>query len=260
MRQVQETFVDVGATRLLVRRVPSAADDGARPLLFWHGGGGASLEMPRFVPALASAGHVVLVPDGPGYGRSPPIHQTGYRPSALSELAVSLMDALGLPKVAWVGSSWGATIGVHTAARFPERFTGLVLLDAGYLDAADNPGFDPEGALERTSAALRARMEQGEVWDAPVEVIAIAMHAQSLEPCGPLLPVLGASGIPVLLLRATEPSRDEGLRAAAAQRFQRAVPHADIVPVPGVGHFLLRDAEPVVERLVIDWLGRVRAG
>jgi pimeloyl-ACP methyl ester carboxylesterase len=98
-----------------------------RARLVWHGGGGASSEVRQFAPALAAAGYSVYAPDAPGYGRSPPVEASRYRPSALAELAVALMDALGLAPVVWVGSSWGAKLGVHTAGRFPKRFTGLVL-------------------------------------------------------------------------------------------------------------------------------------
>ena len=248
-----EGFVEVAGTRLLVRRW---GDAGAPPVLFWHGGGGASSEVRQFAPALAAAGYAVYAPDAPGYGRSPPVDASRYRPSALAELAVALMDALGLAHVVWVGSSWGATLGVHTAGRFPKRFTGLVLLDAGYIDARDDPNYDPSLALEKRIAGLRARLEKGEVWDATPELIATAMHAGDAEPCSPVLPSLNGTGIAILLVRATEPPESEPLRIRGVERFHAALPAAEVVPVRGVGHFLLRDAEPSVETIVVDWLAR----
>jgi len=55
-----------------------------------------------------------------------------------------VLDELGLDRAAFMGFSWGGDVGVHVAARHPERLTGLVLLDAGYRD----PPFDPAQPFE----------------------------------------------------------------------------------------------------------------
>jgi pimeloyl-ACP methyl ester carboxylesterase len=56
------------------------------------------------------------------------------------DLAVSLVDALGIERAAFVGHSRGAMIGARLAAAAPGRLSALVLLDAGYGDAAEQPG------------------------------------------------------------------------------------------------------------------------
>lgn len=210
---VTEGFVEAAGTRLLVRHW---GDAGAPPVLFWHGGGGASSEVPLFAPALAAAGYSVYAPDAPGYGRSAPIEASRCRPSVLGGLAVALMDALGLAPAVWVGSSWGAILGVHTAGRFPKRFTGLVLLDAGYIDAPDDPNYDPSSGLEKRIAQLYARLEKGEVWDATPELIASAMYAAEAEPCSPVLPSLNGTGIAILLI-----ASDGTTRVRAAENSWR---------------------------------------
>ena len=58
------------------------------------------------------------------------------------------LEALALDQVAFVGFSWGATVGVHLAAASPERVRALVLLDGGYRDPHDEPDFADRGLGE----------------------------------------------------------------------------------------------------------------
>jgi pimeloyl-ACP methyl ester carboxylesterase len=145
---------------------------------------------------------------------------------------------------------------MYTAARFPTRIRALALLDGGYWDVHDDPDYDPSLDLDARTAELHARAEQGESWDARPEVIAVAMQAADQEPCSALLPVLNSSGIPVLLLRATEPPEYESIRAHAVERFRAALPGAEVIALPGAGHHLLGEATPEVERILLDWLRR----
>jgi pimeloyl-ACP methyl ester carboxylesterase len=250
---VQADYVEVEGARILVHRWD---EGGGHPVLFWHGGGGASGETPKLAPFLVEAGHSLYAPDAPGYGGSPTLDPSGYRPSALAELAARLIDSLGITPAVWIGSSWGASIGMHTAARFPTRIRALALLDGGYMDASDDPDYDPFLDLDARTAELRARAEQGESWDASPEVIALAMQAADQEPCSGLLPAVNLSGIPVLLMRATEPPEYESIRAAAFERFRAALPGAEVIALPGTGHHLLGEAAPEVERILLDWLRR----
>jgi pimeloyl-ACP methyl ester carboxylesterase len=206
---VQADYVEVGGARILVHRWGNGGD---HPVLFWHGGGGGSEEIPKLAPFLVGAGRSVYAPDAPGYGGSPALDPSGYRPSALAELAAKLIDSLGIAPAVWIGSPWGASIGMHTAVRFPTRIGALALLDGGYWDVHDDPDYDPSLDLEARTAELHGRAEQGESWDASPEVIAVVMQAADQEPCSALLPALNSSEIPVLLVRATEPPEYESIR------------------------------------------------
>jgi pimeloyl-ACP methyl ester carboxylesterase len=247
---VEADYLDAGGVPIFVRRWHG---ESGRPILFWHGGGGASSEVPELAPALAAAGYSVFAPDAPGYGRSPPLQAGGYGPSAQAELAVAVMDALAIAPVVWIGSSWGATIGIHAAARSAAYLDALALLDGGYIDARDDPDFDPSSDLAARTAELRARMEAGESWDAPPEVVAAVMQAADDEPAWIELPALHTSGIRVLLLRAIQPPEYEAVRTRALARFRAALPGAEVVDL-AAGHALLADAGPQVRQILMDWL------
>jgi pimeloyl-ACP methyl ester carboxylesterase len=251
---VQADYVEAGGARLFVRR---AGPENGSPALYWHGAGGASEEVPEIVPALAGAGWGVYAPDAPGYGASERLEPDAYRASRLADLAASLLDGLGVEQVVWLGYSWGANIGIHTAVRSPGRLAALALLDGGYLVPEDDPEHDPShGAAERM-AALQAEMDEGESWDAPVEIIAAAMKGSNDEPAVPLLPRLQALGIPVLLVHSTEPPEYEELRRHALARFRAGLPSAEVVPVSAT-HEIFEDAGDDVRRIVLDWLGPMR--
>jgi pimeloyl-ACP methyl ester carboxylesterase len=248
---VEVSDIDVRGTRIRVRRW--GEHDGP-PLFYWHGGGGGSEETTLLAPPLLAAGYALYALDAPGYGDSEPLEQEGYAMSNVAELAVELLRELGLDPAIWIGYSWGGSVGVHTAARFPESIRGLALLDGGYLVADDDPDYDLNTDYEDELEELRRRTDAGESYDAPPEVIGAAMVASRLAPCPPVYPLLRESGIPVLLAHATEPPELEGIRRQARQRFRTGLPQALVVPIAGATHGILQDNGPEVMRVLLDWL------
>jgi pimeloyl-ACP methyl ester carboxylesterase len=251
---VEVENVAVSDTSVRVRRWGEG--DGL-PILYWHGGGGGSTESPVLGPCLAAAGYTMHAVDAPGYGGSPPLDRERYLASTLAELAAELVEKLGLAPTVWVGFSWGGNIGLHTAALFPATVRALCLLDSGYLQATDDPDYDPETSYETERADLQRRLDEGESWDAPAEVIAAAMEGSWKDPCPPLYDRLRALDIPVLLAHATKPPEAQATRAAPLARFRAAVPSARIVPIPGATHGVLAEKPVEVCRLVADWLSEL---
>jgi pimeloyl-ACP methyl ester carboxylesterase len=246
--------VQVRGTRVRARRW---GDENGKPLFYWHGGGGGSEETALLAPPLGDAGYALYAVDAPGYGESQPLDPASYAMRNLAELAVELLDRLGLVPAIWVGYSWGASVGVHTAARFPRRIRGLVLLDGGYLVAEDDPDYNPDTDYEDELEELRRRADEGESWDAPHEVIGAAMVASRNAPCPPVYPTLAKTGIPVLLAHATEPRELEAVRRPAVERFRHGLPEAEIVAIPGATHGILQDNGPEVMRVLLAWLDRM---
>jgi pimeloyl-ACP methyl ester carboxylesterase len=243
--------VQVRGTQVRVRRW---GNENGKPLFYWHGGGGGSEETALLAPRLVESGYALYALDAPGYGESEPLDPADYAMPNLTELAVELLGRLDLVPAIWVGYSWGASVGVHTAARFPHRIRGLALLDGGYLVAQDDPEYNPETDYEDELEELRRRAEEGESWDAPHEVIGAAMVASRNAPCPPLYSSLRKSAIPVLLAHATEPPELEAIRRVARERFRAGLPEALVVPIPGATHGILQDNEPEVMRVLLSWL------
>lgn len=247
---MEEGLVEAAGTQLYLRRW---GEEGRPTVFYWHGGGGGSEEWPHFAPALEAAGYTVYAPDAPGYGRSPPVELERYRNSAMADLAVALIDSLGIAPVVWAGYSWGGNVGIHAVARAPGRVKALALLDGGYLVPEDDPDYEPTATLAERTEALRAELDPDDHWDASVEIMAAAMKGSNDEPGVPLLPQVHAAGIPVLLVASTEPPEYEELRARAHARLRAAIPNAEIVAVPA-GHGIFTEAGKDVRRALLDWL------
>jgi pimeloyl-ACP methyl ester carboxylesterase len=284
---METRLLDVADTRLAVREWGEA--DG-RPLLFWHAlGDHTSLQPIETAPLLVrDHGFRVLAPDAPGFGGSPRLRDKRYQLPALVELTRDLLDALGLDRVVWVGSSWGGTVGVHVAAAHPERVEALVLLDGGYLGPADNLGASlrmirrhwrsqPElwsydswealdedacGYFRRWSPELAAscrsayREENGRIVSIMgPDVYAAAIWGVLCAPPAEALARLGASGVPTLLLAATLPPEEEERRRPAREQFAELVPQGEIRLVETM-HFVLEDAPEEAARTIGEWLAR----
>jgi pimeloyl-ACP methyl ester carboxylesterase len=257
--------------------------------VFWHGLGPlASGALGReLAPALVGRGWRLLAPDAPGFGRSSPREPAAYGLDVLGDLLVGLF---GEP-VALIGHSWGASLAVNAAARRPELVTALVLLDAGHRDSSDRPGFDPDATLEELAEQVRAGLVPVADDDA---LLALLRHEFRREPTEALIgavreaceqkengirpistpevlaagrlgvdhgarmsslwPRLAESGIPVLLVTATEPPEERAANDDAAARLLAAIPKAEWLPLEGAGHHLIADRGPELGELVADWL------
>jgi pimeloyl-ACP methyl ester carboxylesterase len=263
-------------------------------ILFWHAlGDHTSLQVVDAAPILVEEfGYRLIGIDAPGFGGSPRLPDNRYELPALVDLAEALLDQLGLQRVAWMGSSWGGIVGVHFAVTHPERVAALVLVDGGYLDPEHGHGetlddvraywrsrpswrfpswdaavAEAREAFERWSPGLEAyvrsayREENGEVVSAMgPEIYAAAMHAIDRSPPSSVHAGLGASGLPVLLLGATEPPHEAARRDTWRERFRSDVPQADVRRVEGAPHLMLEERPEETARAIGTWLQELPYG
>jgi pimeloyl-ACP methyl ester carboxylesterase len=278
---LHESQVRVGDVSLTVR-VWGA--ENAEPLLYWHGlNPFGALELNEAGPAWAELGFHVVAIAAPGIVDTKPMRDlAGYRPSRLADLVVGLADASGLERFAYAGWSWGASIGVHLGARHPERLDALVLLDAGHTDIPGDPSRSLDDVLADFSsqqeqyrfaswddflAAARAnrpslrpaveeRLRAGMREDANGEIVprsdsraaAAAWHGLLHEQPSSARAALGRSGIPVLLVVATQNDTAEEL-----ERFRAAVPQVETRGIDSDHDLLATAAEETIET-VGEWL------
>lgn len=218
---------------------------GAPPLVYWPGLTiAASFHLDPYAPHLAELGYRVLAVDPPGW-RSPPLPRAEYRPTALTG---RLLDAIEEPRFAFVGWSWGATIGVHLGALAPERLTALALLDAGYTDFQDDPAFAVRAydelveeyggyafeswdeALGHASVREAFREEDGRIRPAVApEAAAGALVGVVEEPPSEALAALATAPFPVLLVAASATAERVG--PVPLERFRERVPAARVITV-----------------------------
>jgi pimeloyl-ACP methyl ester carboxylesterase len=273
-------------------------DREGRPLLFWHalGAGTSGAYLTEVAPTLTAAGLRLIAPDAPGFGQSPPLPPERYRIESLVDVLRGVLDERGIKRAILMGHSWGGTVVMSFAAASPERVEGLVLVDTGHMDYQDSPNFphgksldeliDDARAPERTTRTTEERFRedaQQEVRRPVTEELLQVFRAGLREDGGELVsivtpevrgavmaglldtrvsttwPAIGAAGIPVLLLLATEPQELRERSEAAVPVFLERLPAAEVHWIENAGHDLFADAAPELARLVRDWATRLPA-
>lgn len=96
------------------------------PLLYFHGTGVTGDVMLAVEASLVRDGFRLIVPNRPGYGRTPlaPHHAA----AGCARVAAALLDTLGIARVSVMGSSGGAAFAVAFAIHHADRVSSLVLL------------------------------------------------------------------------------------------------------------------------------------
>jgi pimeloyl-ACP methyl ester carboxylesterase len=146
-----------------LRTVSWGDQDAPNTALLVHGLTGARRHLPRAHRGTGSGRARGLAHLGGGSARAGS-HRKSWGPVGIpahSADLVALMDREGLDRVAFVGHSLGAMIGVYLAANHPEMLSRLVLVDGGSdvtdeVDALPSPVVE---RLERTNPSREAYVE-----------------------------------------------------------------------------------------------------
>jgi pimeloyl-ACP methyl ester carboxylesterase len=173
-------------------------------LLCWHGAGGSSADYAAIAPPLADRlGVRIVAVDAPGHARSPALPADAFRPTALAALAAEILDELGVERAAFLGFSWGATVGCWLAALHPDRTSALVLVEGGHVDFTDLPDFPTDLTLDDLLAEARAEAKrQGGAFGSHTPEVAAAMiHGLCAEPAAAAYSRLAGAGTPTLFGR-----------------------------------------------------------
>jgi pimeloyl-ACP methyl ester carboxylesterase len=111
------------------------------PLVLLHGNGSMiqDFESSGLVDA-AARNHRVIVFDRPGYGHSERPRGTIWTPQAQAELIHAALARIGVSRATVLGHSWGASVAVALALKYPETVTSLVLA-SGYYYPTARPDF-----------------------------------------------------------------------------------------------------------------------
>ena len=128
---LQERWLQVGELR--IRFLESGRETGAQPaLVLLHGHGESADTWHQVLPALARTRRVIA-PDLPGAGASTKPAAYAIAPAFYQDFLSGFLDALGLERVALIGSSHGGLIALRTALAQPQRVSALGLVGSAGL-------------------------------------------------------------------------------------------------------------------------------
>jgi pimeloyl-ACP methyl ester carboxylesterase len=173
--EARERRIEVSGLSLRVREWPN---DGP-PIVLAHGLASNSRIWDDVAAILARRFHVVAL-DQRGHGLSDR-PTDGFTFDKVTGDLLGLLDALKLERPVLVGHSWGGNVVLAFAAAHPDRVSGLVLVDGGYIELAAQPGRDwervrvdmaPPDLTHLTFDELLARVKSGDAasyWSPTVE-------------------------------------------------------------------------------------------
>jgi pimeloyl-ACP methyl ester carboxylesterase len=128
----QGKFLEIDGVRLhYVER-----GDG-RPLVLFHGNGSMiqDFESSGLID-LAAENYRVIVFDRPGFGHSLRPRRVIWTPEAQADLFRKALDRLGVQRAVVLGHSWGASVAVALAIKYPAFVEALVLASGYYFPTA----------------------------------------------------------------------------------------------------------------------------
>lgn len=124
---------------LRLHYVDTGPREARRTWLCLHGQPTWSYLYRRMIPVFATAGHRVIAPDFPGFGRSDkPADQTVYTFDFQRRSMIELIEALDLRNITLVVQDWGGLIGLTLPVAMPERFEALLVMNT-MLATGDEP-------------------------------------------------------------------------------------------------------------------------
>jgi len=122
-----------GCAGLRIHYLDEGPRDAAKVFLCLHGQPTWSYLYRRMIPVFAAAGHRVVAPDLPGFGRSDkPADDARYTFMFHRDMLKNLVLRLDLHNVVLVVQDWGGLLGLTLPMEMPERFSGLLIMNTAF--------------------------------------------------------------------------------------------------------------------------------
>ncbi|MFF1374782.1 3-oxoadipate enol-lactonase [Streptomyces sp. NPDC058308] len=228
-------------------RLPHHAVEGAAsapPLLLGPSLGTSMALWDDVAPALGTS-HRIVRWDLPGHGGSPAdLIDPGATVADLTNLVLSLADSLGIDRFAYAGVSLGGAVGLHLAARHPDRVAGLAVICSSAHFGGAGPWRERAALVRREGLAGLAESAPRRWFTPGFTVPALVAAHRAADPgayaacCDALASydmrdALASIGAPTLVVAGRE---DQATPPAHAREIVDAVPGAALLELAGAAH------------------------
>ena len=239
------------------------------PVVMVHGNPTWSFLYRRLITRLAPRFRCVA-PDHIGFGLSDKPADWTYRPAEHARNLAALVDGLGLRDVTLVVQDWGGPIGLSYAIERPENVAGLVVMNTWMWPVDDDWYYRAYGRLvggplgrfltRRFNVFARVVMRRSY---GNGRLLTPAVHEHYLRPLGSPADRTGCALLPGEVLGSTDWLRslwerrsvladlpalivwgmkDIAFRTKELDRWVDALPEAEVISLPGVGHYVQEEA------------------
>jgi pimeloyl-ACP methyl ester carboxylesterase len=202
------------------------------PVILLHGGLGHSGNWGYQTPALIGSGYRVVLIDSRGHGRSTrDLRPYTYELMASDVLAV--INTLRLEKVAVVGWSDGACVGLVLARKVPARVAGVFFFGCN-MDPSGTKEFQPTPIIDRCFS--RHAKDYAQLSATPDQFEAFGEAVGQMQKTQPNYSArdLAEIRVPVTIAQS---EHDEFIKLEHAKYLARSIPGAEFILLPGVSHF-----------------------
>jgi pimeloyl-ACP methyl ester carboxylesterase len=277
--------VSAAATRLAVgavrTRLHAAGPAEAREaVVFLHGNPGSCDDWAPLVEAVGATGVRALAFDLPDFGETEAPAGFAHTVPGYAAFVAEALEALGVERVHVVLHDFGGPIGLYWAASDPEALASATLIDTGIL-----PGYRWHSLAKiwRTPVAgevFQATATRGlfrflvnrseprglprpfldamyDHYDKRTRRAVLSLYRDTDDPgalSAEFISLMAHRDLPALVIWG---EHDAYLPAKFAYVQREAFPSADVHVLPASGHWPFVDAADTVQRLLIDFLGRV---
>ncbi|QES32902.1 3-oxoadipate enol-lactonase [Streptomyces venezuelae] len=253
-------------------KLPHHTVDGAAtgaPLLLGPALGTSTALWDAVAPGLIAA-HRVVRWDLPGHGRSPAdLIGPGATVGDLAALVLALADSLGIDRFAYAGVSLGGAVGLHLAARHPERVVRLAVVCSSAHFGGETPWRERAALARREGLGGLADAAPGRWFTPGFTVPRLVADLRSADPgayaacCEALAAYdmrgsLAAVRTPTLVVAGSE---DPATPPAHAREISDGVPDAALVEIAGASHLAPAERpEAVTQALLAHFTGDAGPG
>jgi 3-oxoadipate enol-lactonase len=241
-------------------------------LVFLHGIGGGRAAWQRQLPFFEARGYATLAWEAPGYGSAPVVDP--YTFANMASALEAALDRLAAGPVVAVGHSMGGMIAQEAYARFPQKFSALVLAFTSSAFGGTSSDFAQQFIdarikpldLGRTMAEISARLMptmHGAASD-PSGLVLAAQVMASVPPDTYRKAVamlttfdrraqLAQINVPTMVLAGSE---DMIAPPAMMERMAQKIPGSDYMCLPGCGHLGPMDQPEAFNNALLAFLKR----
>jgi pimeloyl-ACP methyl ester carboxylesterase len=219
------------------------------PLLLLHGGLANGTYWANQIPVFAQD-YQVIVMDSRGHGRSS-FDDTPISYDLMSSDVLGLLDQLEIPQTDLVGWSDGGIIGLDLALSNPDRLNRVVAYAANFdpsgvrLDIGTNDRFN--AYIARAAEDYQTTSPQPERWD---EFLANISNMWATEPNWTMDQIASIT-TQFLILDGAE---EEAIDLNQTKLMAVLMPNAELVIIPGTGHFAMFEKPEEFNQIVLDYL------
>jgi pimeloyl-ACP methyl ester carboxylesterase len=222
-------------------------------LIFLHGLASQAHMFDLVAPKLIDSFRVMAI-DQRGHGPSDK-PDSGYDWATMTSDLDAILNALKIERAVLAGHSWGGNVAVQYAAEQPDRVSGLILIDGGFLQIGDRLDWptvekflEPPDLIGTPVNEFRSNMKQwmGSAWSPEAE--AITLHNFDVREDGTIAPRLRKSNhmqvvralwehrpselwariqCPVLMLPAVAPEPHDTRTRGALENERRSIATAE---------------------------------